>query len=38
VKLDDPSLPAPIQANLFSVDGGDFELIWSRPTPKRSPD
>jgi uncharacterized protein (DUF736 family) len=38
VKLDDPSLPAPIQANLFSVDGGDFELIWSRPTPKRNRD
>jgi uncharacterized protein (DUF736 family) len=36
VKLDDPSLPAPILANLFEMDGGEFELIWSRPNGNRS--
>ena len=35
VKLDDPSLSAPISANLFADDGGDgYTLIWSRPRPK----
>jgi uncharacterized protein (DUF736 family) len=30
-KLDDPSLPAPIYANLFQDEGGEtFSLIWSR--------
>jgi uncharacterized protein (DUF736 family) len=33
VKLDDPSLSAPIYANLFEDEGGEtFGLIWSRPT------
>ena len=36
VKLDDPSLPAPILANLFEMEGGEFELIWSRPNGNRS--
>ncbi len=32
VKLDDPSFPAPISANLIGVDGEeDYQLIWSRP-------
>ena len=30
LKLDDPSLPAPIYANLVQDDGADFKLIWSR--------
>ena len=29
VKLDDPSFPAPIFANLVEVDGG-YALVWSR--------
>ena len=35
-KLDDPSLPVSILANLFEMDGGEFELIWSRPNGNRS--
>jgi uncharacterized protein (DUF736 family) len=32
VKLDDPSLPAPIYATLIEVEGEEgFSLIWSRP-------
>jgi uncharacterized protein (DUF736 family) len=32
VRLDDPSLPAPIFANLIEDrDTGDFALIWNRP-------
>jgi uncharacterized protein (DUF736 family) len=30
VKLDDPSFPAPIYANLFEGDDGKCTLIWSR--------
>jgi uncharacterized protein (DUF736 family) len=31
VKLDDPSLPAPIYASLVEAeDEGEFTLIWSR--------
>ncbi|WP_454644681.1 DUF736 domain-containing protein [Bradyrhizobium liaoningense] len=30
VKLDDPSFTAPIYANLFESDNGEFALIWSR--------
>ena len=30
VKLDDPSFSAPIYANLFEGDDGEFALIWSR--------
>jgi uncharacterized protein (DUF736 family) len=29
VKLDDPSFPTPIFANLVEVDGG-YALVWSR--------
>jgi uncharacterized protein (DUF736 family) len=33
VKLDDPSFPAPIYANLIEVEGTHgLQLIWSRPT------
>ena len=38
MKLDDPSLPAPILANLFEMDGGEYELIWSRPNRQRNGD
>ena len=41
VRLDDPSFPAPIFANLIEdADTGAFALIWSRPKPKakRRPD
>ena len=32
VKIDDPSLPAPIYATLTAVEGEDgYQLIWSRP-------
>lgn len=31
VKLDDPSFPAPIYANLFAEDDGEtFSLVWTR--------
>jgi uncharacterized protein (DUF736 family) len=30
LKLDDPSFSAPIFANLFADDDGEFSLIWSR--------
>lgn len=30
VKLDDPSFPAPIYANLVEGDDGSFNLTWSR--------
>ncbi|RYD47352.1 MAG: DUF736 domain-containing protein [Sphingomonadales bacterium] len=30
VKLDDPSLPAPIYATLVQGDNGEHKLIWSR--------
>lgn len=35
VRLDDPSFPAPIFANLIEdEDRGSFVLIWNRPKPK----
>jgi uncharacterized protein (DUF736 family) len=30
LKLDDPSLPAPIYAQLVQGDGAEWKLIWSR--------
>ncbi|MBO9601840.1 MAG: DUF736 domain-containing protein [Novosphingobium sp.] len=30
MKIDDPSLPAPIYAQLVQGDGGEHRLIWSR--------
>lgn len=31
LKIDDPSFPAPIFANLINIDGEDgYQLIWSR--------
>lgn len=30
VKLDDPSFTAPIFAQLFDGDDGEYELVWSR--------
>ena len=34
VRLDDPSFPAPIFANLVeNEDSGSFALIWNRPKP-----
>lgn len=38
MKLDDPSLPAPILANLFEMEDGEYELIWSRPNRQRNGD
>ena len=33
LKLDDPSFPAPIYANLVEVEGEEaMQLIWSRPS------
>ena len=35
VKLDDPSLPAPIYASLHEDDqAGQFSMIWTRPQAK----
>lgn len=36
VQIDDPSLPAPINAALFEVEDvpGNFELVWNRPAPR----
>jgi uncharacterized protein (DUF736 family) len=35
VKLDDPSLPAPIYASLHEDDvAGEFSMIWTRPQAK----
>ena len=37
VRLDDPSLPAPILANLIrNEETGGFDLIWSRPKRRKS--
>ena len=38
VRLDDPSLPAPILANLCEMENGEFDLIWSRPNRRRNGD
>ncbi|MEW6628990.1 MAG: DUF736 domain-containing protein, partial [Pseudomonadota bacterium] len=32
VKLDDPSFVAPIFAQLFPGEDGEYDLIWNRPT------
>jgi len=37
VKLDDPSLPRAISANLFDSEDG-YDLVWSRPRPKDKAD
>lgn len=35
MRLDDPSFPAPIFANLIAdEDAGTYSLIWNRPKPK----
>lgn len=35
LKLDDPSLPAPLYANLCADENGKtFQAIWSRPKPR----
>jgi uncharacterized protein (DUF736 family) len=31
VKLDDPSLPAPLWASLFEGENGERTLVWTRP-------
>ena len=31
VKLDDPSFVAPIFAQLFEGENGEYDLVWSRP-------
>jgi uncharacterized protein (DUF736 family) len=36
IKLDDPSLPAPLYANLYAEeDGRTFSMVWSRPAKSR---
>lgn len=36
IKLDDPSLPAPLYAALYGEAGGrSFSLIWTRPAGRR---
>jgi len=32
VKLDDPSFPAPVFANLFEGEAGAYDLVWTRQT------
>lgn len=34
VKLDDPSLPAPIYASLHEDEDQQFSLIWTRPSAR----
>lgn len=36
IRIDDPSLAAPILANLCEMENGEFDLIWSRPNRRRS--
>jgi uncharacterized protein (DUF736 family) len=36
VRLDDPSLAAPILANLCEMENGEYDLIWSRPNRRRT--
>ncbi|KSB91683.1 hypothetical protein AS593_06565 [Caulobacter vibrioides] len=37
VKIDDPSLREPIQANLYADDRGEgWNLIWTRPTKQKA--
>ncbi|HPE30936.1 MAG TPA: DUF736 domain-containing protein [Parvularculaceae bacterium] len=36
VRLDDPSLAAPILANLCEMENGEYDLIWSRPNRRRN--
>ena len=38
VRLDDPSLAAPILANLCEMESGEYDLIWSRPNRRRNGD
>jgi uncharacterized protein (DUF736 family) len=38
VKLDDPSFPAPIYANLFNDERDSHSLVWSRPNGRRNGD
>ena len=35
VKLDDPSFVAPIFAQLFAGEDGDYDLIWTRQTRRQ---
>ncbi|MGV7123082.1 DUF736 domain-containing protein [Sphingopyxis sp. 550A] len=36
LQIDDPSLPAPLRANMVRLgdDPGDFSILWSRPEPQ----
>jgi uncharacterized protein (DUF736 family) len=36
VKLDDPSFVAPIFAQLFEGDNGEYDLVWSRPVRRNA--
>ena len=35
IKLDDPSLSAPLYAALYGEDDGKFSLVWNRPNGRR---
>ncbi len=32
VKLDDPSFTAPVFAQLFAGENGEYDLVWNRPS------
>ena len=34
-KLDDPSLPEPLQITLFGNNDEGFRVVWNRPQPRR---
>lgn len=36
VQIDDPSLVAPLRANLFHGDGDEHNLVWSRPVRRET--
>lgn len=35
VQLDDPAFARPLRANLFSTDGNQHVLVWSRPARRK---
>ena len=36
VKLDDPSFTAPIFAQLFTGEGDEYDLVWSRQSRREN--
>jgi uncharacterized protein (DUF736 family) len=35
VKLDSPFLPAPVYCSLFTQKDGSYNLVWTRPDPRK---